>query len=273
MNAPEVLVTGVSSGIGRATALHLAQLGFAVTGTVRDDAAGERIRSAADDQGTPIETLHLDLADPDACASAVGQRPWYGLVNNAGYFNAGLIEDVDRAAARAQFEVMVLAPLDLARLVLPAMRRRGGGRIVNVSSGIVHLGAPGTGWYQASKQALSAVSDQLRAEVAADGVEVVLVEPGGIRSEIWRRAEEDLRQLRAGSTKRSAYDRSLSIIEALEDRMHPPGLVAEAIGRALRVRRPRTRYRVGPEVAVLRAAHAVLPDRVRDRLVRTILGL
>ncbi|GGI07195.1 SDR family NAD(P)-dependent oxidoreductase [Egicoccus halophilus] len=273
MAGPHVLITGVGSGIGRATALHLAGRGFTVTGAVRDPADGDGLQAQAAAAGVAVEPVVLELTDPEACEEVAGRRPWFGLVNNAGYFNAGLVEDVARSDARRQLETMVLAPLHLAQVVLPAMRAQGQGRIVNVSSGIVHLAAAGTGWYQASKQALSAASDALRAEVAGDGIEVVLIEPGGINSEIWSKAERDLMERRGGSARPQGYERALRLLRALDGRMHPPTLVAEAIGDALTARRPRTRYRVGREVALMRATRYLLPDRLRDRALRTLLGM
>ena len=116
----------------------------------------------------------------------------HGLVNNAGYGLTGAIEDVDDDEARQVLETMVLAPMRLARLVLPAMREAGSGRIVNISSIMGRTATPLTGWYQGSKHALEALSDALRMEVAKDGIQVVLIEPGGFKTNIWEDLERDL---------------------------------------------------------------------------------
>ena len=116
----------------------------------------------------------------------------YGLINNAGYTNFGAIEDVGDHDARHQLETMLVAPMRLARLALPAMRAAGGGRIVNVSSIYGRTTTPLSGWYQAAKHGLEAASDALRMEVAGDGISVVLVEPGGFRTGIWAELESDV---------------------------------------------------------------------------------
>jgi NAD(P)-dependent dehydrogenase (short-subunit alcohol dehydrogenase family) len=215
----------------------------------------------------------LDVADSDACQRLVGGMELFGLVNNAGFYNVGTVEDVPIADARRQFETMVLGPIELARHALPGMRARGGGRIVNVSTSMVHLSFALTGWYQASKHAFSAVSDALRIEVASSGVDVITIEPGAIQSEIWRKAEGDLHRRRVASRYASSYDRALRILHTLDGHMHAPTVVAEVIGTALTARRPRVRYRAGREVALLRAAGVVVPKRARDVAVRTVLGL
>src|SRR2546422_9645375 len=131
----------------------------------------------------------------------------YGLVNNAGYTNTGAVEDVDDDDVRHQLETMTVAPMRLARLALPAMRAAGRGRIVNVSSIFGRTTTPLTGWYQAAKHALEAVSDALRIEVAKDGIKVVLVEPGGFRTGIWEENQRDVDR-RAGSRYMSSYQRT-----------------------------------------------------------------
>jgi NAD(P)-dependent dehydrogenase (short-subunit alcohol dehydrogenase family) len=268
-----VLVTGVSSGIGLATALHLAERGFPTIGAVRDAASVEDVERAASRAGVRIDPVVLDVADQQACADAVAGMELYGLVNNAGFYNVGAVEDVAVEDARRQFETMVLGPMQLARHALPGMRNRGGGRIVNVSTSMVHLSFALTGWYQASNHALSAVGDALRMEVASSGVAVIAIEPGAIETQIWRKAEQDLLRQRSDSGYAPAYDRALRILHALDGRIHPPELVAEAIGTALTARRPQIRYQVGREVWLLRAAGVVVPRRVRDLAVRTVLSL
>jgi short-subunit dehydrogenase len=268
-----VLVTGVSSGIGLATALHVASRGFPTIGVVRDEDSIDHLAETSRDAGVRIEPVVLDVADADACQRLVGGMELFGLVNNAGFYNVGTVEDVPIAEVRRQFETMVLGPMELARHALPGMRARGGGRIVNVSTSMVHLSFALTGWYQASKHAFSAVSDALRIEVASSGVDVITIEPGAIQSQIWRKAEEDLHRRRVASRYVSSYDRALRILHTLDGHMHPPTVVAEVIGTALTATRPRVRYRAGREVALLRAAGVVVPKRVRDVAVRTVLGL
>src|SRR5205814_5450090 len=136
----------------------------------------------------------LDVTDPVASAGVIRRlRPW-ALVNNAGSSFTGAVEDVTDEEARAALETMVIAPIRLARLALPIMREQGGGRIVNISSIYGLVTTPLTGWYQAAKHALEALSDALRIEVASDGVFVVLIEPGAFRSNIWESAGNELQK-------------------------------------------------------------------------------
>lgn len=268
-----VLVTGASSGIGLATAVHVARLGFHTLASVRTAQKLDEVRAVAEREGVGLDPIAFDVADEEACQRAVAGLELFGLVNNAGYYNVGAIEDVPSADASRQLETMVVAPMRLARLALPAMRAAGQGRIVNVTSTLAHTSGPLVGWYQASKHALRAASDALRMEVASAGVEVVEVEPGGIDTEIWRKAEHDLVRHRVGSGHVTAYDRALELLHTFEGRMHPPSRVAEVVGEALTAGRPRRRYRVGAETALLGTLHAAAPRRLRDRVVRTALGL
>lgn len=267
-----VLVTGANSGIGLATAIAAAQQGYRVVGTVRSNAKASAVSEAAEAAGVQVATDLLDVADPDACADVIEcHRPW-GLVNNAGYSAMGAVEDVSDAEARDVLEVMVIAPMRLARLALPAMRQAGTGRIVNVSSIYGFTTTPFTGWYQASKHAIEGVSDALRVEVAADGISVVLVQPGAFRTGIWEEAQGETEQ-RDGSRYTDGYRRVLDLSKRMEPLMGDPDRVARVIVGALKSTSPRARYRVGPDAHMLAAAERVTLTPVRDRLQRFVLGL
>jgi NAD(P)-dependent dehydrogenase (short-subunit alcohol dehydrogenase family) len=268
-----VLVTGAGSGIGLATALEVARLGFVTHASVRSDDGEQRLRHAADRAEVELDVVRLDVTDVEGCERVVGGLDLYGLVNNAGSFNAGAVEDVTDEEAFEQLHAMVVAPMRLARLALPGMRAHGQGRIVNVTSAITLLSGAMTGWYQASKSALTAVSDALRMEVAEDGVEVVRIEPGGIDTGIWGRAEQDLLRRRDGTSHPGAYARALRILRAFQGEMAEPHRVATVIGEALTAGRPKVCYRVGADAPALALAHHLLPARARDRLVRTALDL
>jgi short-subunit dehydrogenase len=268
-----VLVTGASSGFGLATVLHLAELGFTVAGLV-PDAEGETIlEAAAAERGLPVAVLRADLADPLRRAAVVKDMRLYALVNNAGYMNAGLALDVPIADARTQFEVMVLAPMDLTRRMLPYMLERGEGRVVNVTSAAVHTSTPFTGWYQACKAALRELTDALRAELEATGVDVLDIEPGGFRTAIWDRGQTELRSHQRLSARAEAYEEPLDLIRKTEPSMGDPVDVARAIGQALTESHPRAHQRIGRDAGPLRLVSDVVPDRIWDRFVTKAPGL
>ena len=272
MSTRTVLTTGANSGIGLATVLELARRGYRSVGSVRSEAKAETVAKAAADAGVEVETVLLDVNDADACARVVQGLSLYGLVNNAGYGGAGAVEDVDDDAARAQLETMLVAPVRLARLVLPQMRERGAGRIVNVSSIYGRTTTPLTGWYQAAKHGLEAVTDALRMEVAASGVKVVLVEPGGFKTGIWEDLEADV-AAREGSRYETTYQRSLLVTRLGQPFMGHPRRVARVIAGAVSARHPRARYLVGYDAQALAAMEVLSPTVIKDRVIRLVLGL
>lgn len=267
-----VLVTGANSGLGLATCLHLAELGFGVVGTARSKEKLDVLHKAAGDAGVQVDGAVLDVTDGPGCEALVGSLEPWGLVNNAGYMNVGRVVDVAPEDALRQLDTLVVAPMRLAGLALPAMRRQGSGRIVNVSSAIAHGTAAMTGWYQASKHALSAVTDAFRREVAEDGIDVVLIEPGGLDTGLWDKAEDDLERRRRRSGDATPYDRSLRMLRAGRRHFPGPETAAEVIGRALTAGRPAVRYQVGLDAPLVRLTERLLPDRVHDRLARAALG-
>lgn len=270
--ARTVLTTGANSGIGLATVIRAARHGMRSVGSVRSEAKAATVREAANAAGVVVETVLLDVTDRSRCADVIEDlRPW-GLVNNAGFPVVGAIEDIDEEQARLALETMTLAPMRLARLALPHMREAGEGRIVNVSSIFGRATTPLTGWYQAAKHALEGASDALRTEVASDGIAVILVEPGGIRTALW----EDVREsvgAHADSRHRRAYERTLSQIRLLDPLMRSPEHVADVIATALTTRAPRARYLVGLDARTAAIAEHVLPTGLKDRLARITLGL
>jgi NAD(P)-dependent dehydrogenase (short-subunit alcohol dehydrogenase family) len=267
-----VLTTGSNSGIGLATAVHLARLGFRSVGSVRSEDKAEVLRVAAEEAGVTVETVLLDVTDADRGRQVIDQfRPW-GLVNNAGYGGIGAIEDVDDDEARALFETMVVAPMRLARLAAPHMRQSGGGRVVNMSSVFGRTTAPLVGWYSGAKHALEALSDSLRMETASAGIKVVLIEPGGFRTGIWEEVSGQIER-RAGSAYVGAYRRSALGLRLSQVLMGDPTQVARVVGRSLTSRFPQERYLVGADAAALTLAQRLTPTVVRDRFSRLGLGL
>lgn len=245
-SAPVAIVTGTSTGIGRATALLFARRGYRVFATVRTLEAQESLRAQA--AGLPMDVALLDVADEAAVSrfardvlAAEGRVDV--LVNNAGYAQLGAVEDLTRDEIRRQFEVNVLAAVHLCREVLPGMRARGRGRIVNVSSLAGRISVPLMGAYCASKFALEAFSDALRVEARPFGVRVVLVEPGPVVTEFQRNAVAHARRvLEAPSAYGSVYRGYLAGgFETGEGAS--PDRVARTILKAAEARRPRARYR------------------------------
>jgi NAD(P)-dependent dehydrogenase (short-subunit alcohol dehydrogenase family) len=275
-----VVVTGASTGIGRATALHLDSIGFEVFAGVRREADGERLASDAAGNVTPII---LDVADADSIdaaarrvAEAVDGAGLRGVVNNAGVAQPAPIEIMPIDALREQLEVNVVGQVAVTQAMLPELRRARG-RIVNLSSIGGLVASPTLGAYSASKFAIEALSDSMRIELAPWGIHVSVIEPGSIRTEIWRRgmdaADTTLERVPAG--QRALYAGLISgmrkLAERTQSRAITPEKVARRIAHALTAERPRTRYLVGADARIQATLAALLPDRAYDSLVRLML--
>ncbi len=271
-----VLVTGANSGIGLATALHLASRGWDVHGTVRSRAKVGVLRGAADEAGVRerVHPVVLDVSDHEALIARWPRLPdFYAVVNNAGSNVTGAVETVAVDDAKALLDINLVTPGVVASCALPAMRRAGRGRIVNVSS-IAGRAAvlPFHGWYHASKFGLEALSDVLRVEVAPFGVKVVLIEPGFFATSILSKAEEQMAATDDDSPYAAGIARAESITGFLERIAPPPDAVAKAIASAVESSRPKRRYLVGREALPVRALGFV-PDQITDRVVRAVGNL
>jgi len=263
-----VVVTGANSGIGLVTAVELAKAGYDVIGTVRSEAKADVLRDAALAEGAVVRSVLCEVTDADSTerafleiAAMTAGGPW-AVVNNAGFAQPGAVEDVGDEAAREQLEVNVLAPARIARLVLPSMRERGDGRIVNVSSIAGRVTFPFMGWYHASKHALEALSDSMRMEVAQFGVKVILVEPGTFGTSVWDEGISRLPHV-LDSPYESSYARSGSITGNLS-KMPDPVWVARTIRLALGSPVPMARYLVGVDAVGATLLDAVTPTIVSD---------
>lgn len=269
-----VLTTGATSGIGLATSIELARRGYDSVATYRSPHKLPVLQEAARAAGVTVHAVALDVTDAAGCERAVAEvverhGSLWGLVNNAGLGLRGAVEDTSDEEARQLLETMVLAPARLARLALPHLRAGGGGRIVNVSSVYGRATTPLSGWYQAAKHALEALTDALRAEVAGEGVQVVLVEPGGFRTDIW--SEQKVQA--ASGRYRTAYERSERALELAGRFMGDPATCAKVIVGALDARLVRARYLVGPDAYVAAAVLPLTPSILKDRVARALLGL
>ena len=273
-----VVLTGATGDIGAATALRLAGLGWDVIATARSQEKAHVLVAAAARRGLGLRTVVLDVADPLSCQKAMarveemtGGGAW-AVVNNAGVPQAGSVEDVSDEQARHLLEVNLLGAMRICRPALPGMRRRGGGRIVNVSSGLGRVPWPMGGWYSASKHGLSAITHCLRVETAHAGVRVSLVEPGAFATAMLDRAAADLTRAdpRGGG---AGYDRSRELFSAVNQRVPGPEPVARAIATALSARRPRARYTVGLDARFLIPLHTMAPLWLSDRVKHAVTGL
>ncbi len=271
---PVAIVTGASSGIGRATALLLARSGFRVFATVRSQAREQSLQTDA--AGLPIEILRLAMEDEAGVTQVVQAAIREAgridvLVNNAGFAMLGAVEDLPRADLRHQFEVNVFGAMQMCREVLPTMRAQGSGRIVNVSSLAGKVSVPLMGAYSASKFALEAFSDALRAEVKPAGVRVVLVEPGPVATNFNRLARNESHVVLASpSAFRAVYDRLREV--PVERWAASSERVARVILHTVRAARPRARYRVRIAEGFAAVIVSVIPRGALDWLMIRFMG-
>jgi NAD(P)-dependent dehydrogenase (short-subunit alcohol dehydrogenase family) len=274
-----VLITGANSGIGLSTALRLASRGWDTWGTVRTATKGDDLVAEATKAGVgaKVHPVVLDVSDHDAIVAAWRDFPdFYAVVNNAGYSEMGAVEEVSAADAKAQLDVNLVAPAVVSASALPAMRARGAGRIVMVSSMFGRAAVmPLNGWYHASKFALEALSDVLRMEVAGFGVKVSIVEPGFFRTGIDARPADKAKELaaRKASPYRAAYERSVDGFATAGRFAPPPSIVARTISSAIENRRPLHRYLVGFDAVAITAAERLLPRELTDNMARMMTGL
>ena len=278
--AGPVLITGCSSGIGRAAATRLHQAGLRVYATAR------RVEAIADLAGSGITTLALDVTDETSMAEAVAAveadaGALGALINNAGYGLYGTVEQVPMAEIRRQFETNFFGLVRLTQLVLPGMRGRRGGRILNVSSMGGRATLPGGAFYHASKYAVEAFSDALRMEVAQFGIEVVLIEPGPVKTPWNDVAAGSLGDTVGGSEADpyAAYKAAVGVsftraTSGLVSRLSSDAQdIAGVITRAVTARRPRTRYLINPVARSVVAMNQLLPGRAYDAIIRRQYGL
>jgi NADP-dependent 3-hydroxy acid dehydrogenase YdfG len=274
MTSPDpVLITGCSSGIGEATALMLVRAGHTVYATAR------RPETLADLEIAGARVLALDVTDEESMVAAVkAVEDEHGsvgtLVNNAGYGEYGPVEETDLARVRTMFETNVFGLSRLTQLVLPGMRRAGRGRVVNISSMGGRIVFPVGGYYHASKYAVEAISDALRVEVKPFGIDVVVVEPGLIRTGFEGRVNEGIASDAGLTSGQSAYAELLAKSEKATAENYStrlavgPDSVAKVVLKAVEVDRPRTRYVVTPAAKAMIALRKLGGDRVWDTFVR-----
>ena len=273
-----VFITGTSSGIGEATARHLASLGFNVFAGVRKQEDAERIA------GPRVEAVIVDVVDNDSVAAAVeqigaavGNAGLAGLVNNAGIAVAGPLEFLPIEEFQRQLEVNVTGVVRTTQAMLPLIRKARG-RIVNMSSIGGRVALPMVAPYNASKFALEGLSDALRRELRPWGIHVALIEPGAVATPIWAKSEAAAEEIErdAPPEARELYGEVMDAIRKESDKNKtegvPPQEVAEAVAHALTASKPKTRYLVGRDAKMRAPIAAVLPDRVMDAAIGRALG-
>jgi NAD(P)-dependent dehydrogenase (short-subunit alcohol dehydrogenase family) len=271
-----VLITGCSSGIGRATAARLARGDWTVYATAR------RPESISDLKDAGCRTLALDVTDEESMRAAVEQVEREAgavgvLINNAGYSQSGAIETVPLEAVRRQFETNVFGLVRLTQLVLPKMRAQGWGKIVNVGSMGGRLSFPGGGHYHATKHALEAISDAMRFELRGFHIDVILLEPGLITTEFGDAATASMAEIETaaggedpyahfnatvGAVTKGAYEGPMRLLGGGPDR------VAKVIERALKRRRPPARITITPSAKLTLASRRLFTDRAWDAAMR-----
>jgi len=290
VRVPLALITGASTGIGRATALRLVASGWTVLAGVRDPEAGERLMA---DAGTtaggasgrllPLALEVTDAAQVAAAAERVARESEASsrggldaLVNNAGIGIGGPLELISAEDLRKQFDVNVFAQVAVTQALLPALRRAGG-RIVFVSSIGGRVAMAFTAPYAASKHAIEAFGDALRVELRSSGVQVALVEPGSVATPIWDKSRAEADRVVIPPELQDAYGRIPAAMDkVLKDtarRGVPPEQVAATIERALTAPRMRARYVVGRDAKAMLLVRRLLPDLVFDKVARRALGV
>lgn len=274
---PTVLITGASAGIGRETAVRLAERGHHVIATARNVQALEQIKRTTKGR---VDTLAIDVTSQDSVDAAKKEIATFAsqvdvLINNAAYALTGPLESVSDADLKAQFETNVFGPMRMIRTFLPQMRERKSGRIINISSVVGRLALPFFGPYNATKHALEAMSDALRNELRPFGIRVVIIEPGAISTGF---GEIERKGLEQHGEPGAPYAEQIAKVIAFQKDLHPnaakPEVAARAIVHAVETEKPRARY-VVPFLRnrALIALAEFLPTEASDALIQNMTGL
>jgi NAD(P)-dependent dehydrogenase (short-subunit alcohol dehydrogenase family) len=280
--AKSILITGASSGIGRATALRLARAGWHVFASVRNEADATALKTAA---GDGLETVRLDLGDERSIALAaedvalrLGGRGLDGLVNNAGIGKVSPTEYLALDALREIYQVNLFGQIAVIQAFLPLVRTAKG-RIVNMGSVGDHVAPPFAGALSSSKAAFASMSAALRMEVRPQGVHVCIIEPGAINTPAAGKTLGGIEQAIAGMPPAGiglygqAMRRMVRTFAETEQHGSPPEVVARVVERALTDRNPRPRYRAGKDAAKLTLLARLLPEKLLDRAILRTFGL
>jgi len=261
-----VLVTGASSGIGKATAIYLAQQGYTVYGAAR------RMDKMQELKPYGIRPVAMDITVDDsirACINGILREAGRidVLINSAGLGSYGALEDVPMHEARNQMEINLFGATRLIQLVLPGMRKNKFGKIVNISSIGGKAGLPMGSWYHAGKFAIEGLSDSLRNEVRQFGIDVIVIEPGGTKSEMVGIGSKDLMRV-SGHTAYASLAKSLDKMYAtIEKNATAPLVIAQLIRKGIETKRPKTRYIGGSMAKTMLFLRKILSDRLFDKML------
>jgi len=267
MAGKTALVTGASSGIGRAVAVDLAASGYTVY------AAARRMELLQELQSDLIRPLRLDVTDPASIAAMVEHITAESgrldvLVNNAGYGIYGSVEGAPPGEVEKGFAVNVFGLGRVTRALLPLMRAQGSGTVINISSVVGKVSMPFLSWYAASKHAVEGLSDGLRKEVAPFGIKVILVEPGSINTGFEDVAMETLANSEEPEAYHAMRDTFARLVRKSYENAPGPEVVSATVHKALSARHPRTRYRSGRDAKLFLTLRSLFSDRMIDRVIR-----
>jgi NAD(P)-dependent dehydrogenase (short-subunit alcohol dehydrogenase family) len=261
-----VLITGASSGIGKYTALKLVQQGFVVYGAARRSDKMQDLKDAG------VRLLQMDVTDDASMKQGIQEiinteKRIDILVNNAGYGSFGALEDVPISEAKYQFEVNIFGLARLIQLVLPYMREQKSGRIINVSSMGGKFGEPHGSWYHATKFAVEGLSDCLRMELKQFGIDVVVIEPGAIKTEWDIIARENLIKVSGNSAYKDMVLKHAKMLESTYKRSSDPIVIAKIIVKAITSNSPKTRYAAGSGAKLILFVKKILSDKMFDKIM------
>ena len=267
--SPVALITGASSGIGEAIAIALQQKGYVVYTGAR------RIERMEHLKALDIQPVRLDVSDDSLMRSVVQRvKKEYGtidvLVNSAGYGLYGAIEDIPMEDAHKQIEVNLFGLARMTQLVLPLMREQHGGKIINITSVGGKITTPFGGWYHASKFAVEGFSDSLRNEVKQFGVDVIIIEPGGVRTEGCDIAMDSLLKNTSDSVYESLAEKTLNLYAGIINRKLEPSVVGKRVARILSAKKLKPRYTIG-HLGLVVFMRRFVSDRMYDRIMMAIL--
>jgi NAD(P)-dependent dehydrogenase (short-subunit alcohol dehydrogenase family) len=282
-----VLITGASTGIGRACALELARYGFGVLAGVRRD---EDAKSVESDGVGKISAVKIDVTDAESIACAVknisekvGDDGLAGVINNAGISVVGPVEFVSMCDWRRQFDTNFFGVIAVTQATLPLLRMhvakcgKGSARLVNMSSIAGRIAQPIVGPYTASKFALESLTDSLRLELRSQGILVCSVNPGAIDTPIWSKAQASVEKVTPDHPARALYGPMIDGVTAAAEKAHstaaPVSLVARSVLACMTDRNPKTRYFVGKDARSGAMAKRLIPDKMFDAILRKYFGV